>query len=208
MFYFSPAAVWSLGGKGCCCWNASGALLGKFHFTMQESSFSGPGLFCDVTQSIVKGRERRWWDKHLPGVVQLQLVLSRAGEVAGGGDQERRNLREGNKWFLDVFSGLSSLIFKFWGFSKHHGKEVFLLSEFSFLCSLSCAFIVAGHSSSPGILISLGNPSWTLLRWFICRHLACYGDDCLAVPNPERNTFQARKMFLQNNKIISPKTPG
>lgn len=41
----------------------------------------------------------------------MQLVLSRAGEVAGGRrDQGRRNLREENKCFLDFFSGLSSLI--------------------------------------------------------------------------------------------------
>lgn len=42
----------------------------------------------------------------------MQLVLSRAGEVAGGRDQGRRYLREEDKSFLDVFSALSSLIFK------------------------------------------------------------------------------------------------
>lgn len=47
----------------------------------------------------------------------MQLVLSRAGEVAGGRDQRRRNLREEDKSFLGVFSGLSSLIFKFIEFS-------------------------------------------------------------------------------------------
>lgn len=118
MFYFSPAAVCSQKCIRCSPGEVfvSPVFLWLFFFLF-HSSYCGRGLFCDVKQSIVRGWERRWWDKHLPGMVWIQLVLSRAGQVAGGGDQGRRNLREEDKCFVDIFFGLSSLIFKFIEFS-------------------------------------------------------------------------------------------
>lgn len=141
-----------------------------------------------------------------------QEWLRSAGYKQGWGSFRRRRSGTEEIWgrginvFLVSFSGLSSLVFKRL-FLANQEERVFPGSDLGFQ-TLSCDFIIVGHSSPSGILISLWNPSWALLRWFISTLLACCGSDYLAIPSTERNTFQGWKTFLHNNRTTLPKALG
>lgn len=127
-----------------------------------------------------------------------QLILSRAREVVRKGRSEEEGLwgRERN-YFLGS-------VLVFWFLSSGAppsitGGEYSWEVRSDFFTRFPALELLQG--TPPYQQYGLWSLSWALLWWFISISLACYGDNYLAVPNPERNAFQGWKAYIKTNNF-------